>query len=181
MKCIKCGNEISENAQFCTNCGASQEQKTQPVNSVYEQATPNTQPVYPIYAQSVPDTYTPNQSSMVSLPKKSKLDVSFIMKLVINVMGVLSGILSIIFGIVVSNEDRGDYVLSNSYGGDAYTGIQNAAADTANNVLASNHIITDGLCFICVSIGLAVIFYFASKLLDVISAKKVAKNEGGDK
>ncbi len=177
MKCIKCGNELSENAQFCTNCGASQEQKTQPVNSLYEQAGPNTQPVYPTYAQSVPDTYTPNRSATVSVPLKSKKDVSFIMRLVINAMGVFSGIVSIIMGVIISCKYCGNYAYSNSYGGDAYTGIQNAAADTANNVLASNRIITDGLCFICVSIGLAVIFYFASKLLDTILAKKALKNE----
>jgi len=163
MKCIKCGNELAENAQFCTNCGASQEQNTQPANPVKEQAIPN--------------TITPNQPYMVSVPQKSKKDVSFIMRLVVNAMGVFSGIISIIMGVIISCKDCGDYVVSNSYGGDAYTGIQNAAADTAMNILASNRILTDGFSFVCVSIGLAVVFYFASKLLDTVLAKKTAKDE----
>lgn len=32
MKCINCGNELAENALFCTKCGASQAQSTQPSN-----------------------------------------------------------------------------------------------------------------------------------------------------
>lgn len=31
MKCIKCKNELADNVLFCTKCGASQEQNTQPV------------------------------------------------------------------------------------------------------------------------------------------------------
>ncbi len=166
MKCIKCGNELAENAQFCTNCGAPQEQNNTAANPVYEQSAPN--------------TITPDQPSMTFAPQKSKVDLSFIIKLVINAMGVLSGVLSIIMGVVINFKDCGDYVVSNSYGGDAYTGIQNAAADTAMNILASNRILTDGFSFICVSIGLAVVFYFAAKLLDTILAKKSAK-DGGNK
>ncbi len=158
MKCIKCGNELVENAQFCTSCGAMQEQPTQSTNPVNEQAAPS--------------AVIPNRMPMVSVPQKRKADISFIIKLVVNAMGVLSGIVSIIMGVIISCKRCGDYAITNSYGGDAYTGIQNAAADTANNVLTSNYILSDGLCFVCVSIGLAVIFYFASKLIDTILAKK---------
>jgi len=45
---------------------------------------------------------------------------------------VVLGIIAIIFGSSVSY--YGGYEHENAYGGDAYTGIQNAAAQTANNV-----------------------------------------------
>ena len=52
---------------------------------------------------------------------------------------VLTGIMAIVFGIICwcyweSYSYYGDYVSYEKYGGDAYTGIQNAAADTANNI-----------------------------------------------
>ena len=52
---------------------------------------------------------------------------------------ILTGIMAIIFGIICwsyceSYSYYGDCVMYETYGGDAYTGIQNAAADTANNI-----------------------------------------------
>lgn len=54
----------------------------------------------------------------------------------------LVGILAIIFavicwGVYVDFTD-GNYMLKETYGGDAYTGIQNAAAQTANNIIYLN-------------------------------------------
>ncbi|MBR2645973.1 MAG: hypothetical protein IKD47_00225 [Clostridia bacterium] len=52
------------------------------------------------------------------------------------------GLLSIIFSIIFFKKDidlrwfNGSGVLKETYGGDAYTGIQNAVADTANNIRA---------------------------------------------
>ena len=58
----------------------------------------------------------------------------------------------------------GKYVSRQTYGGDAYTGIQNAAADTAWNVEAGNEILNkiyDAVCFgfgaLLLVIGLALI------------------------
>lgn len=51
-------------------------------------------------------------------------------------------VISLIFAIVCFSTDAsrssGSYESSQSYGGDAYTGIQNAAAQTANNIYAMN-------------------------------------------
>ena len=47
-----------------------------------------------------------------------------------------TGILSIILGIVCFGMDEGYYESSYTYGGDAYTGIQNASAQSANNTRA---------------------------------------------
>lgn len=177
MKCIKCGNELVENAQFCTSCGASQKENTQPVNPTPEQVEPNAyapnQPPVVPSQQSV----VQNQPVVVPASKKREADVPFIMKLVMNAMGAFSGILSIIFGIIVASINTGFYTSIGSYGGDAYTGIQNAAAYTAKNVLQTNRILETGLCFILIVIGLAIISYFVPKLLDVIFAKKGNKNE----
>lgn len=46
------------------------------------------------------------------------------------------GAVSIILGIIMFTKDDGAWERSETYGGDAYTGIQNAAAQTANNVQA---------------------------------------------
>ncbi len=61
--------------------------------------------------------------------------------LIKNAGGVLIGVFSVIESIVVGNKSLSDLVTSftskNIYGGDAYTGIQNAAADAANNAASS--------------------------------------------
>ena len=51
---------------------------------------------------------------------------------------ILIGIVAIVFAILCSEMYAGSYISSYSYGGDAYTGIQNAAADTGNNVRAAS-------------------------------------------
>lgn len=56
------------------------------------------------------------------------------MKKTICVCGVLLGILSLIFGFICANDNGYGWVRKEVYGGDAYTGIQNAAAQTASNV-----------------------------------------------
>ena len=61
-------------------------------------------------------------------------------------------------------KDVGYYESSSSYGGDAYTGIQNAAAQTANNVKALSEIAKMGFAFFLIALGLIAIFYFAMKL-----------------
>ena len=61
-------------------------------------------------------------------------------------------------------KDVGYYEASSAYGGDAYTGIQNAAAQTANNVKALSEITKNGFAFFLIAVGLIAIFYFASKL-----------------
>ena len=45
------------------------------------------------------------------------------------------GCISIILSIVCFTKDTGDSIWRESYGGDAFTGIQNAGAKTGNNVL----------------------------------------------
>ncbi|MGN1206778.1 MAG: hypothetical protein ACI4SP_00605 [Eubacteriales bacterium] len=88
--------------------------------------------------------------------------------------GIISGIVSIILGINVNSYGTGLFVDSHTYGGDAYTGIQNAAADTANRVVRLGIIVQTGLTAILVVIGLALIFNFGLRLFKVIDEEKQA-------
>lgn len=47
---------------------------------------------------------------------------------------ILTGVISIGLSIGAFSKEDGDWVSHSYYGGDAYTGIQNAAADTGKNV-----------------------------------------------
>lgn len=55
-------------------------------------------------------------------------------KKILAIAFVVIGLLSAILGLSAYGLDTGYYESSSAYGGDAYTGIQNAAAQTANNV-----------------------------------------------
>ena len=55
-------------------------------------------------------------------------------KKLLKIFGIALGVLTIILAIVVFTQNVGYYESSHSYGGDAYTGIQNASAQAANNV-----------------------------------------------
>ncbi len=57
----------------------------------------------------------------------------------------LIGAAAIILSVVVLTKDAGSWMRSEAYGVDAYTGIQNAAARTANNVQALAEITRLGL------------------------------------
>lgn len=52
-----------------------------------------------------------------------------------NVSLAIVGVISIVLGIVCFSLGIGSKENNNAYGGDAYTGIQNAAAQTANNIM----------------------------------------------
>lgn len=60
--------------------------------------------------------------------------MNFNMKKILAIAFVVIGLLSVILGLSAYGLDTGYYESSSAYGGDAYTGIQNAAAQTANNV-----------------------------------------------
>ena len=56
------------------------------------------------------------------------------LKKIAAILFVVIGIVSIIMSFEAYDLPTGGYESSSAYGGDAYTGIQNAAAQTANNV-----------------------------------------------
>jgi hypothetical protein len=85
----------------------------------------------------------------------------------INILGIISGIVSIIGGIVVFTMDGGSHSSSYTYGGDAYTGIQNASADAANNICDLINITRTGFALVLIVLGLALIAYFAKSKVSV--------------
>ena len=78
-------------------------------------------------------------------------------KKILSIMLFALAALSLIFAIVCFGSDTGYWVSSKSYGGDAYTGIQNAAAQTANNInyLRENINTFAGLFFVIVALTFA--------------------------
>lgn len=74
-----------------------------------------------------------------------------------SILFILVGIVSIGLSISCFNADDGDYVEKNYYGGDAYTGIQHAAAETGQNVRALTKLATKGFGSILLVGGLALV------------------------
>lgn len=74
-----------------------------------------------------------------------------------NVLFILVGIVSIGLSISCFNADDGIYVDKNYYGGDAYTGIQHAAAETGQNVRALTKLTAKGFGSILLVGGLALV------------------------
>ena len=144
--CDKCGTEINEGDAFCPSCGNSIGQPQVDTSTFAEIKNANTNFV------------SVEQKAQQLSDKISKGNAFF------PIGGIISGILSVIFGIIMFGKSIGSYESASSYGGDAYTGIQNAAAQTANNVKALSEITKTGFAFFLIAIGLIAIFYFATKL-----------------
>lgn len=162
MFCDKCGNQINENEKVCPNCGNAIEEVQPNVGFTGEQ--PQNTAFTPQQSQGMPYAQ-PTQ------PPKKKVDILKLLPIISNAIGVISGILSVIFGIYVKNGNYGTYpyyIAGESYGGDAYTGIQNAAADTGNNVKAVYHLIQNSAMFLLITIGLIAISVFFSKLIKAV-------------
>lgn len=89
------------------------------------------------------------------------------------------GVLSIIFAIlcfVLNGEyDYGYYVNWEIYGGDAYTGIQNAAAATANQVDRLNENIAT--LANCIKIGFGFILLIGGLLVTLYGVHELLKNK----
>ena len=121
-------------------------------------------------------------------------------------IGIGCGILAIIFAVIVfsgggsgvGDMDTGTYTSYNYYGGDAYTGIQQAAADTARNVQALSRIVRTGfkgvsgagLGYLLLIAGFALIVYSLHTLNEMkardhfekqVLAALTARYDGGDK
>lgn len=80
------------------------------------------------------------------------------------VLGMLSGFVSIIFSVIIFCMDNGSWENSLQYGGDAYTGIQNAAAKTANNIQALCDVLKIGFGALLLVAGIVIVCCFALKI-----------------
>ena len=84
----------------------------------------------------------------------------------VSVIGILIGIFCIIVSGIVFSENGGTHTKRLTYGGDAYTGIQNAAANTSNNVALLHNLVAlvSGYAFLIV--GLIMIWKSICKLVE---------------
>lgn len=85
-----------------------------------------------------------------------------------SIVGVMGGFISMFLAYAVSKMDTGSRESNIAYGGDAFTGIQNAAAQTANNVQDLAEIIKTGISYALIVFGIAMIAYFGIKLFKII-------------
>ena len=156
--CSNCGNVENDGESFCSKCGT-------PLAAPAPQPTAP-QPTAPYQGAPVPpanNAYNPNAFAKPAFDMSQFTQTVSKVKGKKSAFGIFSGILSIIFGIITLVQDTGSWESSISYGGDAYTGIQNAAATTANNVQDLAAIVATGLGFLLISIGLITIAYFSFK------------------
>lgn len=91
------------------------------------------------------------------------------------------GVVAIVLGIMCFTKDTGDYESNRSYGGDAYTGIQNAAAETARNIKDLAIICSFGFgSVLCVTGGTLLAVAFTNQTVEIANETKThAKLETG--
>ncbi len=152
--CSQCGNAENDGELFCSKCGAS---LTAPQTSA-----PNYNAA-PSYSTGPKYTVAPDES-----PQKAKKKIKGRIPCI---FGMLASIVSMILGFSTLSKYTGAYESASSYGGDAYTGIQNAAAQTANNVRALAEIVAAGFGNLLIAIGLIFLFYFIVKMRSLSNAK----------
>ena len=91
----------------------------------------------------------------------------------LSIVGIIGGIVSLAFSASVYKLDVGSTVRQQTYGGDAYTGIQNAGATAATNIVYMNTILRTGLSALLAVIGIHMICYYTMHLLDSSQAKAI--------
>lgn len=89
---------------------------------------------------------------------------AFKVGMLFDIFGVVAGLLSVILGFVAYGYDTGSWEGGFTYGGDAYTGIQNAAAQTANNVQDLTELVCFGVGSVLLVAGLVICCCFGAKL-----------------
>lgn len=144
--CNQCGTELKDGDTSCPNCGNGSTPPVVDTSKFTQVKTPTTK-------------YASAEKKAAAISSKISKGSAFF-----PIGGIVSGLLSVIFGIIMFLKSTGGYEWSSQYGGDAYTGIQNASAQTANNVQALSEIAKLGFGFLLIAVGLIAVFYFASKL-----------------
>ena len=142
--CTKCGAENVDDAIFCTGCGAQMNENAEKAEGENE------------FVNTVPQE---NNAQSGNAPGNGGCR-----RKICCLCGAATGVISIILGIIAACLKTGVKEQAFSYGGDAYTGIQNAAAQTATNVHYLANIIRFGISSLLIIAGLALIFLFGAKL-----------------
>ncbi len=93
----------------------------------------------------------------------------------ISILGIILGIVIIV--VAITNESFSYHYSGTTgkeeYGGDAYTGIQNACALTANNTYHTFELVQECFQMLFIIIGALVILYYLGKLLESTKSQVV--------
>ncbi len=164
MFCEKCGKELNCDEKICSGCGN--------IMDAPENAPQQTNHSYAPPLQTNPPYAAQPQYQNPSPVIKKAINNKFI-ELILNAVGSFSGFLSLIYGFILKGKTYPiQYTSRGAYGGDAYTGIQNAAADTSSNLIVIVAILRDALSMLFITIGLAILCYFVCRLFKAIKANK---------
>ena len=87
-----------------------------------------------------------------------------------NVCGIAIGIIALVKSSSVNGDSFYHFTEHNFYGGDAYTGIQNAAADAANNAANLSKCICAGFSAILLIAGLVLLCFCLFKIFEILSS-----------
>lgn len=98
------------------------------------------------------------------------------MKKVISILGTITGAISVVLSFVIFDMNVGAYEVSHTYGGDAYTGIQNAAAQTANNIIKVSEILKFGFGCVLLIGGLSLVLFSIKSLITEIQCNNAKSN-----
>lgn len=141
IKCKECNNEISDKAEVCPNCGCNV------VTSIIcDECGGNyssTEAVCPSCGYPNDKKGIKNGNESMSKVKNSSNNAKKTNNKIFGIILIILGIVSIIWGLTL--DYSGISSANQSYGGAAYTGIQNAASVTANNVQKLGITICSGL------------------------------------
>lgn len=100
---------------------------------------------------------------------------------IFSIILIVIGVISVFLGLFSYTDENalyaGSYEWYGTYGGDAYTGIQNAAAQTSNNVLSTNKILKFGFGSVLLITGLLSAVVGANKLLGDTEIGKLIGNK----
>ncbi len=141
-KCVNCGAEFETEKDICPSCGLTGDERIKFVNKSEEV-------VEPVNTNGTID----NINKVVE--KNSKF---------FPIVGMFSGLLSIFLGFIALDKNTGYYEAALKYGGDAYTGMQNASAQAANNAMYAAEILSFGFGSLLIVLGIVIVCYFGMRI-----------------
>lgn len=100
-----------------------------------------------------------------------------ILKLIRSIGFIVIAIVAFTFANKIDDMGNGDYVSSSRYGGDAYTGMQNASAETGCNVYKGNQITQKGFKYVFILSGLGFLVLGLTPALTNNTALSTKKDE----
>jgi hypothetical protein len=152
MFCPHCGKYVTGSKKDCDYCGRPLDTST----------VSNVNPA-PAAGQPAPQVVPQGTSVVYGNPYARKPRTGKKGQIFCSIIGAIGGFVSIILGLVVSGMSIGSWEMSNKYGADFYTDVQNATAQAANNVQDVADILNVGLSSLLIIFGVAMIGIFLTR------------------